>query len=188
MMAGYVAKLAAHLVLWGIMYASNKSRDRKLGPADEKLAAAAGMEDKTESVKQNPYVLSLSRTHTARDVLTRACALQELPLRPLRKGGRPFLLVDLHGRPLFPSPGPVIHHITYNVVSQRFVELDLILYTRSVFRSTAGDFASSSDSEMGVLREGQGAGLAGVHSQHMSEKQACDGQQRASMPTHGRWQ
>ncbi|POY71894.1 hypothetical protein BMF94_5255 [Rhodotorula taiwanensis] len=60
MMAGYVAKLAAHLVLWGIMYASNKSRDRKLGPADEKLAAAAGMEDKTESVKQNPnfrYVL-----------------------------------------------------------------------------------------------------------------------------------
>ncbi|GAA5835786.1 hypothetical protein JCM9279_004646 [Rhodotorula babjevae] len=60
MMAGYIAKLVAHLALWAIMYLSNKSRDRKFGPADPKLAAAAGMEDKTESVKSNPnfrYVL-----------------------------------------------------------------------------------------------------------------------------------
>ncbi|GJN88350.1 hypothetical protein Rhopal_001315-T1 [Rhodotorula paludigena] len=56
----YIAKLVAHLVLWIIMYASNKSRDRNFGPADPKLAAAAGMQDKTESVKENPnfrYVL-----------------------------------------------------------------------------------------------------------------------------------
>ncbi|BGP32547.1 hypothetical protein JCM10296v2_004328 [Rhodotorula toruloides] len=60
MMAGYIAKLVAHGVLWVIMYMSNKSRDRNLGPADPKLAAAAGMDDKTESVKENPnfrYVL-----------------------------------------------------------------------------------------------------------------------------------
>ncbi|GAA5860353.1 hypothetical protein JCM3774_000389 [Rhodotorula dairenensis] len=60
MMGGYIAKLVAHAVLWAIMYFSNKSRDAKLGPADTKLAAAAGMEDKTESVKNNPnfrYVL-----------------------------------------------------------------------------------------------------------------------------------
>ncbi|GAA5914112.1 hypothetical protein JCM8208_005146 [Rhodotorula glutinis] len=60
MMAGYIAKLVAHLALWAIMFMSNKSRDRKFGPADPKLAAAAGMEDKTESVKSNPnfrYVL-----------------------------------------------------------------------------------------------------------------------------------
>ncbi|GAA6051464.1 hypothetical protein NBRC10513_000412 [Rhodotorula toruloides] len=58
--AGYIAKLVAHGVLWVIMYMSNKSRDRNLGPADPKLAAAAGMDDKTESVKENPnfrYVL-----------------------------------------------------------------------------------------------------------------------------------
>ncbi|BGP38182.1 hypothetical protein JCM10449v2_002111 [Rhodotorula kratochvilovae] len=58
--AGYIAKLVAHCILWAVMYLSNKSRDRNLGPADPKLAAAAGMEDKTESVKQNPnfrYVL-----------------------------------------------------------------------------------------------------------------------------------
>ncbi|GAA5978939.1 hypothetical protein JCM10908_002743 [Rhodotorula pacifica] len=60
MMGGYIAKLVAHAILWGIMWSSNKSRDSKLGPADTKLAAAAGMEDKTESVKNNPnfrYVL-----------------------------------------------------------------------------------------------------------------------------------
>ncbi|BGP46277.1 hypothetical protein JCM10450v2_002119 [Rhodotorula kratochvilovae] len=60
MMAGYIAKLVAHCILWAVMYLSNESRDRNLGPADPKLAAAAGMEDKTESVKQNPnfrYVL-----------------------------------------------------------------------------------------------------------------------------------
>ena len=61
MMGGYIAKLVAHAILWVVMYLSNKSRDAKLGPADTKLAAAAGMEDKTESVKHNPYVfLSLS--------------------------------------------------------------------------------------------------------------------------------
>ncbi|GAA5844184.1 hypothetical protein JCM11251_006710 [Rhodosporidiobolus azoricus] len=60
MMISYIAKLIAHLVLWIIMYASNKSRDKKFGEADPKLAAAAGMQDKTESVKENPnfrYVL-----------------------------------------------------------------------------------------------------------------------------------
>lgn len=59
-MGGYIAKLVAHLILWAIMYMSNKSRDRNLGPADPKLAATAGMEDKMESVDQNPnfrYVL-----------------------------------------------------------------------------------------------------------------------------------
>ncbi len=56
MMGGYIAKLVAHAILWVVMYMSNKSRDTKLGPADTKLAAAAGMEDKTESVKHNPYV------------------------------------------------------------------------------------------------------------------------------------
>lgn len=55
-MISYIAKLVAHLVLWFIMYASNKSRDRNFGPADPKLAAAAGMQDKTESVKENPCV------------------------------------------------------------------------------------------------------------------------------------
>jgi len=57
---GYIAKLVAHGTLWAIMYASNKSRDRNLGPADPKLAAAAGMQDKMETVKENPnfrYVL-----------------------------------------------------------------------------------------------------------------------------------
>ncbi|GAA6019612.1 hypothetical protein JCM11491_002824 [Sporobolomyces phaffii] len=60
MMGGYIAKLVAHCILWAIMYLSNKSRDRNLGPADTKLAADAGMEDKMESVKENPnfrYVL-----------------------------------------------------------------------------------------------------------------------------------
>jgi len=60
MMGGYIAKLVAHAILWGIMYASNKSRDRNLGEADPKLAAAAGMQDKMETVKENPnfrYVL-----------------------------------------------------------------------------------------------------------------------------------
>ncbi|GAA5911062.1 uncharacterized protein JCM6883_004258 [Sporobolomyces salmoneus] len=60
MMGGYIAKLVAHCILWAIMYCSNKSRDRKLGPADPKLAAAAGMDDKMESVAENPnfrYVL-----------------------------------------------------------------------------------------------------------------------------------
>ncbi|KAG0663082.1 hypothetical protein C6P46_002925 [Rhodotorula mucilaginosa] len=60
MMGGYIAKLVAHAILWVVMYLSNKSRDAKLGPADTKLAAAAGMEDKTELVKHNPnfrYVL-----------------------------------------------------------------------------------------------------------------------------------
>ncbi|GAA6064067.1 hypothetical protein JCM10212_001473 [Sporobolomyces blumeae] len=60
MMAGYIAKLVAHLILWVIMYSSNKSRDKNFGPADPKLAAAAGMEDKMECVKENPnfrYVL-----------------------------------------------------------------------------------------------------------------------------------
>lgn len=38
------------------MYSSNKSRDRTLGPADRDLAAAAGMQDKTESRKENPSV------------------------------------------------------------------------------------------------------------------------------------
>ncbi|GAA5919749.1 hypothetical protein JCM6882_008936 [Rhodosporidiobolus microsporus] len=60
MMVSYIAKLVAHIILWVIMYASNKSRDKKFGPADPKLAAAAGMQDKTESTKENPnfrYVL-----------------------------------------------------------------------------------------------------------------------------------
>lgn len=60
MMAGYIAKTVAHCILWVIMYSSNKSRDRTLGPADRDLAAAAGMQDKTESRKENPnfrYVL-----------------------------------------------------------------------------------------------------------------------------------
>jgi hypothetical protein len=59
-MAGYIAKLVAHGILWAIMFLSNKSRDRNLGPADPKLAADAGMQDKMESVKENPnfrYVL-----------------------------------------------------------------------------------------------------------------------------------
>lgn len=58
MMGGYIAKLVAHAILWAIMYFSNKSRDANFGPADTKLAAAAGMEDKTESVKNNPYVFA----------------------------------------------------------------------------------------------------------------------------------
>jgi len=70
MMAGYIAKLVAHLALWAIMYLSNKSRDRKFGPADPKLAAAAGMEDKTESVKSNPYV-SLTRSLSLAHKLSR---------------------------------------------------------------------------------------------------------------------
>lgn len=56
-MAGYIAKLVSHAGLWFIMWWSNKKRDRA-GPADSKLAAIAGMEDKTE--KENPnfrYVL-----------------------------------------------------------------------------------------------------------------------------------
>ncbi|GAA5911663.1 uncharacterized protein JCM6883_002441 [Sporobolomyces salmoneus] len=60
MMGGYIAKLVAHCTLWAYMYCSNKSRDRKFGPADPKLAAAAGMEDKMECVAENPnfrYVL-----------------------------------------------------------------------------------------------------------------------------------
>ncbi|GAA5932995.1 uncharacterized protein JCM15063_002263 [Sporobolomyces koalae] len=60
MMGGYIAKLVAHGVLWAIMYLSNKSRDRNLGPANPDLAAAAGMEDRMETVKENPnfrYVL-----------------------------------------------------------------------------------------------------------------------------------
>lgn len=61
-MGGYIAKLVAHCALWAIMYCSNKSRDRKFGPADPKLAAAAGMEDKTESVKSNPCVSPPSST------------------------------------------------------------------------------------------------------------------------------
>lgn len=60
MLGGYVAKLVAHAILWAVMYFSNKSRDAKFGPADTKLAAAAGMEDKTESVKHNPYVFPSS--------------------------------------------------------------------------------------------------------------------------------
>lgn len=59
-MGGYIAKLVAHCILWAIMFLSNKSRDRKFGPADPKLAAAAGMEDKMESTDENPnfrYVL-----------------------------------------------------------------------------------------------------------------------------------
>lgn len=48
MMAGYLAKLVAHCGLWAYMYLSNKKRDRS-GPPDEKKAAAAGMEDKTEN-------------------------------------------------------------------------------------------------------------------------------------------
>jgi hypothetical protein len=40
------------------MYMSNKSRDKKYGPADEKLAADAGMRGETEDVNTNfRYVL-----------------------------------------------------------------------------------------------------------------------------------
>ncbi|ORY91573.1 major facilitator superfamily domain-containing protein [Leucosporidium creatinivorum] len=52
MMGGYIAKLVAHVLLWFIMAASNKKRDRQ-GPADPKLAAAAGMEDKMETENPN---------------------------------------------------------------------------------------------------------------------------------------
>lgn len=56
-MGGYIAKLAAHALLWVVMAASNKKRDRQ-GPADPKAAAAAGMEDKMETENQSfRYVL-----------------------------------------------------------------------------------------------------------------------------------
>jgi hypothetical protein len=94
MMGGYIAKLVAHAILWVVMYLSNKSRDAKLGPADTKLAAAAGMEDKTELVKHNPYVFfslssevpsgSGSHAVSAHELETDASeSLQQLPLRPL---------------------------------------------------------------------------------------------------------
>lgn len=52
MLGGYIAKLAAHALLWVVMAASNKKRDRQ-GPADPKAAAAAGMEDKMETENPN---------------------------------------------------------------------------------------------------------------------------------------
>lgn len=45
---------------WEVMSLLNRLRDAQFGPADTKLAAAAGMEDKTESVKHN-LVNSLGR-------------------------------------------------------------------------------------------------------------------------------
>ncbi|ORY91543.1 hypothetical protein BCR35DRAFT_311909 [Leucosporidium creatinivorum] len=53
MMGGYIAKLVAHALLWFIMAASNKKRDRQC-PADPKLAAAAGMQDKMECASEDP--------------------------------------------------------------------------------------------------------------------------------------
>lgn len=51
-MGGYIAKLAAHALLWVVMAASNKKRDRQ-GPADPKAAAAAGMRDEMETANKD---------------------------------------------------------------------------------------------------------------------------------------
>lgn len=57
MMAGYIGKTAAHLLLWFVMWNTNRKRNAD-GPADVAEAARVGMQDITE--RHNPnfrYVL-----------------------------------------------------------------------------------------------------------------------------------